>query len=131
MINVNNSNINWFIERAYNYQPIKMVEFQHPCPRYVVYMYLKRDVCASLFPSGKVYSEAFYLDGQGLFLKGQCNNNCFRYLCMLENGSSSFEYEFAVRSKKANEFVRKLKGIYTFTTGWAFGLSSLLAVPWT
>ncbi|KAD4982813.1 hypothetical protein E3N88_19484 [Mikania micrantha] len=44
----------WFVERAYEYRPIKVVEFEQPRPHCVVYLDLKHDVCANLFPSGSV-----------------------------------------------------------------------------
>ncbi|KAJ0683090.1 putative chromatin remodeling & transcription regulator BTB-POZ family [Helianthus annuus] len=48
-----NSNVNRrFVERPYKVRPIKMVKFQQPRPHCVVYLELKRDICASLFPSG-------------------------------------------------------------------------------
>ncbi|KAK6142748.1 hypothetical protein DH2020_023096 [Rehmannia glutinosa] len=54
-----------FVERAYKYRPVKVVEFEHPRQQCVVYLDLKREECANLFPSGRVYSQAFHLGGQG------------------------------------------------------------------
>ncbi|XVF80166.1 hypothetical protein PTKIN_Ptkin15bG0049300 [Pterospermum kingtungense] len=129
-----------FIERAYKYRPVKVVEFELPRQQCVVYLDLKREECANLFRSGRVYSQAFHLGGQGFFLSAHCNMDqqssfhCFGlFLGMQEKGSISFavDYEFAARSKPTEEFVSKYKGNYTFTGGKAVGYRNLFAIPWT
>ncbi|KAK8921560.1 BTB/POZ domain-containing protein POB1 [Platanthera zijinensis] len=129
-----------FVERAYKYRPVKVVEFDMPHPQCIVYLDLRRDECANLFPSGRVYSQAFHLGGQGFFLSAHCNMDqqssfhCFGlFLGMQEKGSVSFtvDYEFAARTKPAGEFVSKYKGYYTFTGGKAVGYRNLFAIPWT
>ncbi|XP_055807379.1 BTB/POZ domain-containing protein POB1-like isoform X2 [Solanum dulcamara] len=129
-----------FVERAYKYRPVKVVEFELPRQQCIVYLDLKRDECANLFPSGRVYSQAFHLGGQGFFLSAHCNMDqqssfhCFGlFLGMQEKGSVSFavDYEFAVRTKPAEEYVSKYKGNYTFTGGKAVGYRNLFAIPWT
>jgi hypothetical protein len=129
-----------FVERAYKYRPVKVVEFELPRQQCVVYLDLKREECVNLFPSGRVYSQAFHLGGQGFFLSAHCNMDqqssfhCFGlFLGMQEKGSVSFavDYEFAARSKPAEEFVSKYKGNYTFTGGKAVGYRNLFAIPWT
>ncbi|XP_039011972.1 BTB/POZ domain-containing protein POB1-like isoform X2 [Hibiscus syriacus] len=128
-----------FIERAYKYRPVKVVEFELPRQQCVVYLDLKREECANLFPSGRVYSQAFHLGGQGFFLSAHCNMDqqssfhCFGlFLGMQEKGTVSFtvDYEFAARSKPTDEFVSKYKGNYTFTGGKAVGYRNLFAIPW-
>ncbi|XP_010261454.1 PREDICTED: BTB/POZ domain-containing protein POB1 isoform X1 [Nelumbo nucifera] len=129
-----------FIERAYKYRPVKVVEFELPRQQCVVYLDLKREECLNLFPSGRVYSQAFHLGGQGFFLSAHCNMDqqssfhCFGlFLGMQEKGSVSFavDYEFAARSKPTEEYVSKYKGNYTFTGGKAVGYRNLFAIPWT
>ncbi|KAJ8479702.1 hypothetical protein OPV22_023429 [Ensete ventricosum] len=129
-----------FTERAYKYRPLKVVEFERPHPQCIVYLDLTRDECAKLFPSGRVYSQAFHLGGQGFFLSAHCNLDqhslfhCFGlFLGMQEKGSISFtvEYEFAARTKPSGEFVSKYKGFYTFTGGKAVGYRNLFGIPWT
>ncbi|KAJ6879516.1 BTB/POZ domain-containing protein POB1-like [Populus alba x Populus x berolinensis] len=129
-----------FVERAYKYRPVKVVEFELPRQQCVVYLDLKREECANLCPSGRVYSQAFHLGGQGFFLSAHCNMDqqssfhCFGlFLGMQEKGSVSFavDYEFAARSKPTEEFVSKYKGNYTFTGGKAVGYRNLFAIPWT
>ncbi|KAJ6404311.1 hypothetical protein OIU84_012481 [Salix udensis] len=129
-----------FVERAYKYRPVKVVEFELPRQQCVVYLDLKREECVNLFPSGRVYSQAFHLGGQGFFLSAHCNMDqqssfhCFGlFLGMQEKGSVSFavDYEFAARSKPTEEFVSKYKGNYTFTGGKAVGYRNLFAIPWT
>ncbi|GAV77002.1 BTB domain-containing protein/BACK domain-containing protein [Cephalotus follicularis] len=129
-----------FVERTYKYRPVKVVEFELPRQQCVVYLDLKREECENLFSSGRVYSQAFHLGGQGFFLSAHCNMDqqssfhCFGlFLGMQEKGSVSFavDYEFAARSKPTEEFVSKYKGNYTFTGGKAVGYRNLFAIPWT
>ncbi|KAF9614552.1 hypothetical protein IFM89_019299 [Coptis chinensis] len=128
-----------FVERAYKYRPVKVVEFEHPRQQCVVYLELKREECANLYPSGRVYSQAFHLGGQGFFLSAHCNMdqqgafNCFGlFLGMQEKGSVSFgvEYEFLARSKPTEEYVSKYKGSYIFTGGKAVGYRNLFQIQW-
>ncbi|XP_010669540.2 BTB/POZ domain-containing protein POB1 [Beta vulgaris subsp. vulgaris] len=129
-----------FLERAYKYRPVKVVEFELPRQQCVVYLDLKRDECANLFPSGRVYSQAFHLGGQGFFLSAHCNMDqqssfhCFGlFLGMQEKGSVTFavDYEFAARSKPTEDFQSKYKGNYTFMGGKAVGYRNLFGIPWT
>ncbi|KAF8113789.1 hypothetical protein N665_0045s0033 [Sinapis alba] len=129
-----------FIERAYKYRPVKVVEFELPRPQCIVYLDLKREECEGLFPSGRVYSQAFHLGGQGFFLSAHCNMDqqssfyCFGlFLGMQEKGAVSFgvDYEFAARQKPSQDYSCKYKGNYTFTGGKAVGYRNLFAIPWT
>lgn len=129
-----------FVERAYKYRPVKVVEFELPRQQCVVYLDLKREECTNLFPSGRVYSQAFHLGGQGFFLSAHCNMDqqssfhCFGlFLGMQEKGSVTFavDYEFAARSKPTEEYTSKYKGNYTFTGGKAVGYRNLFGMPWT
>ncbi|KAL3645707.1 Boi protein [Castilleja foliolosa] len=135
-----NASFRRFVERAYKYRPVKVVEFETPRQQCVVYLDLKRGECAQLFPTGRVYSQAFHLGGQGFFLSGHCNMDqhssfhCFGlFLGMQEKGSVAFtvDYEFASRTKPSEDFVSKYKGSYTFTGGKAVGYRNLFGVPWT
>ncbi|KAL9369429.1 hypothetical protein Peur_040628 [Populus x canadensis] len=128
-----------FVERAYKYRPVKVVDFELPHQQCVVYLDLKREECAQLFPTGRVYSQAFHLGGQGFFLSAHCNMDqqgtyhCFGlFLGMQEKGSASFavDYEFAARSKPTEGYVNKYKGNYTFTGGKAVGYRNLFSVHW-
>ncbi|KAK3434271.1 hypothetical protein EUGRSUZ_D01781 [Eucalyptus grandis] len=129
-----------FVERTYKYRPVKVVEFELPRQQCIVYLDLKREECTHLFPSGRVYSQAFHLGGQGFFLSAHCNMDqqssfhCFGlFLGMQEKGSVAFavDYEFAARSKPSEEYVSKYKGNYTFTGGKAVGYRNLFGIPWT
>ncbi|XP_004298859.1 PREDICTED: BTB/POZ domain-containing protein At2g46260-like isoform X2 [Fragaria vesca subsp. vesca] len=142
LLAVENANATYrgFVDRSYKYRPVKIVEFELPHPQCIVYLDLKREECARLFPAGRVYSQAFNLGGQGFFLSAHCNmdqQNSFQclglFLGMQEKGSVSFvvDYEFSVRVKPEEEFQSKHKGTYTFTGGKAVGYRNLLAIPWT
>lgn len=129
-----------FVERAYKYRPVKVIEFEVPRQQCVVYLDLKQEECTNLFPAGRVYSQAFHLGGQGFFLSAHCNMDqqssfhCFGlFLGMQEKGSVSFavDYEFSARSKQSEGYQSKYKGNYTFTGGKAVGYRNLFAVPWT
>ncbi|XP_021757599.1 BTB/POZ domain-containing protein POB1-like [Chenopodium quinoa] len=129
-----------YIERAYKYRPVKVIEFELPRPQCIVYLDLRKEECQNLFPSGRVYSQAFHLGGQGFFLSAHCNMDqqssfhCFGlFLGMQEKGSVSFavDYEFSARQKPADEFVSKYRGNYTFTGGKAVGYRNLFGTPWT
>ncbi|KAL8138480.1 hypothetical protein V2J09_004481 [Rumex salicifolius] len=129
-----------FLERSYKYRPVKVVEFELPRPQCVVYLDLKKEECINLHPSGRVYSQAFHLGGQGFFLSAHCNMDqqssfhCFGlFLGMQEKGSVTFtvDYEFAARMKPSEEFHSKYKGNYTFTGGKAVGYRNLFGIPWT
>lgn len=111
-----------------------------PHQQCVIYLDLKRDECASLFPAGEIYSLAFHLGGQGVFLSAHCNMDhqgafhCFGlFLGMQEKGSVSFavDYEFAARISPGEEYVTKHKGNYTFPSGMVVGCRSLFGVSWT
>ncbi|KAL6876468.1 hypothetical protein ACP4OV_013040 [Aristida adscensionis] len=128
-----------YAERAYKYRPLKVVEFDRPYPQCIAYLDLKREECNRLFPSGRIYSQAFHLAGQGFFLSAHCNMDqqsafhCFGlFLGMQEKGSTSVtvDYEFAARTRPSGEFVSKYKGYYTFTGGKAVGYRNLFAIPW-
>ncbi|CAK7335658.1 unnamed protein product [Dovyalis caffra] len=112
-----------FVERAYKYRPVKVVEFELLHQQCVVYLDLKREECAQLFPTGRVYSQAFHLGHVPLL---------WTFLGMQEKGSVSFavDYEFAARSKPTEEYVSKYKGNYTFTGGKAVGYRNLFGVHW-
>lgn len=129
-----------FVERTYKYRPVKIVEFELPRQQCVVYLDLKREECTGLFPSGRIYSQAFHLGEQGFFLSAHCNMDqqssfhCFGlFLGMQEKGSVSFavDYEFSARSKPSEEFLSKYKGNYTFTGGKAVGYRNLFGIHWT
>lgn len=135
-----NASFRRFVERSYKYRPVKVVEFESPRQQCVVYLDLKREECAQLFPSGRIYSQAFHLGGQGFFLSGHCNMDqgsnfhCFGlFLGMQEKGSVSFtvDYEFAARMKPNEDFVSKYKGKYMFMGGKAVGYRNLFTTPWT
>ncbi|XP_058742618.1 BTB/POZ domain-containing protein POB1-like [Vicia villosa] len=131
----------FFIERSYKYRPIKIVEFEFPLQQCVVYLDLRREECANLFPSGQVCSQAFQLGGHRFFLSAHCSMDqqsfyhCFGfYFGMQEKDSANFsvEYEFAVRSRPTLEYISKYKGNFIFTGGRAaVGYRNFLSTPWT
>ncbi|KAE8720614.1 BTB/POZ domain-containing protein [Hibiscus syriacus] len=135
-----NVSFSHYVERAYKHRPVKIVEFEQPWQQCIVYLDLKREECAHLFPAGKVYSQAFHLGGQGFFFSAQCNmdqQSSFHsfglFLGMQERGSVTFavNYEFAARSKPTEDYVIKHKGYYKFMGRKAVGYRNLFGIPWT
>ncbi|CAL5194981.1 unnamed protein product [Lathyrus oleraceus] len=129
-----------FIERSYKYRPVKVVEFERPHQQGVVYLDLKREECANLFPSGCVYSQDFHIGSQGFILSAHCNMDkqsfyhCFDlFLGMLEKpyASCCVGYEFAVRSRPTLEYISKYKGDYILTGGSGVGYRNFFGTPWT
>ncbi|KAK6136581.1 hypothetical protein DH2020_029671 [Rehmannia glutinosa] len=118
-----------FIERAYKYRPVKVVEFEVPRQQCAVYLDLKREECANLFPSGE-----FILKLSTWVDKG---SSCLHIVTWINRarfiGSVTFavDYEFAARSKPTEEYISKYKGNYTFTGGKAVGYRNLFSIPWT
>ncbi|XP_039011840.1 BTB/POZ domain-containing protein POB1-like [Hibiscus syriacus] len=133
-------NVRHFVERAYKYRPVKIVEFEQPRQQCIVYLDQKREECTHLFPAGKVYSQAFHLGEQGFFFSAHCNmdqqsgfHSFGLFLGMQERGSVTFDvgYEFAARSKPTEDYVVKYKGNYKFMGGKAVGYRNLFGIPWT
>ncbi|KAI5423889.1 hypothetical protein KIW84_030201 [Lathyrus oleraceus] len=129
-----------FVERSYKYRPVKVVEFELPHQHCVVYLNLKREECANLFPSSRICSQDFHLGGQRFFLSAHCNMNqrsfyhCFDlFLCMHEKDSSNITigYKFDVRSRSSLEYINKHKGNFVFTGGRAVGYRNFFGIPWT
>ncbi|XP_022019639.1 BTB/POZ domain-containing protein POB1 [Helianthus annuus] len=126
-----NSNLNHrFVERAYILRPVKMVKFEKPRPRLVVYMDLKRDMCASLFPRGEFFSEGFELGGHTFYFYALCDiakksslHYFWLYLAIREKEAAYdvFDYEFAARSKPSKEFERKSGGKKKTGNRYLFG----------
>ncbi|KAM0048016.1 putative chromatin remodeling & transcription regulator BTB-POZ family [Helianthus debilis subsp. tardiflorus] len=128
-----NSNLNRrFVERTHKFRPIKMVEFQQPRPHCVVYLELKRDICANLFPSGNFASESFEFGGQEFFLMGLHHMDHLEVYLGTVHGpcTFAFDYEFAGRySIHAQEFVSRFKRSYTCEK--LFSPILLFKIRWT
>ncbi|KAL1556867.1 POZ/BTB G-protein 1 [Salvia divinorum] len=125
-----------FVERSYIFRPMKVVRFESPI-QCVVYLDLKRDECAQLFPAGWIHSQSFHLGGQRFILSGHCymdqNNtsHCFGlFLRMLEKDSVALtvDYDCSARMKPSEDFVRMYKWKYMFMGG---NSRSLFKMPWT
>ncbi|KAJ0683088.1 hypothetical protein HanPI659440_Chr16g0654481 [Helianthus annuus] len=109
-----------------------MVEFQQPRPHCVVYLELKRDICASLFPSGNFASESFEFGGQEFFLMGLHHMDHLEVYLATVHGpcTFAFDYEFAGRySIHAQEFVSRFKRSYTCEK--LFSPILLFKIRWT
>lgn len=62
-----------YMERTYNYQSIKVMEFEAPYPQCVLYPELKKQECTNLYPSGPVYSQAFHFGDHRIFVSVHYN----------------------------------------------------------
>ncbi|MFS8026415.1 hypothetical protein Hanom_Chr16g01486461 [Helianthus anomalus] len=108
-----------------------MVKFEQPPrhPRLVVYLDLKRHVCARLFPSDLFYSEGFELGGHMCYFHAQCvidqqqkSLHWFMLYLAIEEKESVhdvFDYKFVARSKPAADHGNKKTSWY----GYLFGIS--------
>ncbi|GMN31764.1 hypothetical protein TIFTF001_003385 [Ficus carica] len=128
------------VERAYKLRPVKVVEFQLPRQQSIVYLDLKREECTHLFPVDSVRSQAFYLGGQVFYLSAECRKDqqsSLRFFGLFlgmhgtTSESLSVEMEFSARSKPTEDYMRKYRGIATFTGGDVFGCQNLSNIPWT
>ncbi|KAG6531514.1 BTB/POZ domain-containing protein POB1-like [Zingiber officinale] len=131
-----------FVGRAYKCLIPKLVEFERPHPECIVYLYLKREECANLFPSGRLYSHGFHLGGQNFVLSANCDSDehnpfrCFGLsLVMNETGSicCTVDYEVAARTMQlAGEFVIiKKRGRYILSGGTAITFPNLIEMKWS
>jgi hypothetical protein len=105
-------------------------------------MDLKRDECSQLFPSKHIFSQAFYVGGQGFLLIARCNKDeqsglygfgLFLWIDPALKGSScvKVDYEFAARTRPSRQFVSKFNASHTFVGGVLVGCSDLFSVPWS
>ncbi|KAJ0250047.1 BTB/POZ domain-containing protein [Hirschfeldia incana] len=128
-----------FIERAYTYRPIKIVEFEVPHRQCIVYLDLTRKECNAMYRSNEIYSQKFHFGGQVFILLASCNKNQLYwfhhfglYLVTQERGSASLtvDYEFSARWKPTQEFVKTRKGKYKFTGVESIGFRDLFGTSW-
>ncbi|KAL9691693.1 hypothetical protein QQ045_012119 [Rhodiola kirilowii] len=124
--------------RAYTIIPVQVMEFRSSQPRCVVYMSLKHDECANLFPSGKLNSRSFLLNGHTFSLSAQRvqqnESHCFGlYLKMHQKGSEicQIDFKFSVMTKLREDFEDKFRTTYSFTRGETVGVHNLVNKPWT
>ncbi|ESQ37746.1 hypothetical protein EUTSA_v10028626mg [Eutrema salsugineum] len=127
----------WFFERAYRFRPIKVVEFEVPRRQCIVFLDLKQNECADLYPSSRILSQRFPLGGQEFHLSADCNMDQLNlshrfglYIWMHGSMSLTVDYEFSARSKPTEDFAVKCRGKYTFTGGKAIGFRDMFATPW-
>ncbi|CAA7017408.1 unnamed protein product [Microthlaspi erraticum] len=127
------------VERAYNFKPIKTVEFEAPRQHCIVYMDFKRRECESLYPSRWTMSQAFQLGGRMFYLSAHCTMDqlslspCFGlFLWLHGNGSVSqaLNYQFSARSKPTEEFRVRVRKNFTLVGGQAVGFRDLFGMPW-
>ncbi|XP_057443685.1 BTB/POZ domain-containing protein POB1-like [Lotus japonicus] len=127
-----------FVERVYTYHPIKVIKLDIPRRQHsVVYWDLKREVCATLLPSGPlVWSEKFRFGGQRYFLVAESNKDthCFELFLGMSKGSvgsAKVNCKFSARCRPREEFVDMKKARDTFTGGKFIGHRNLFNMPWT
>ncbi|XBH74280.1 hypothetical protein VPH35_101262 [Triticum aestivum] len=128
-------------QRAYRLKPIKVVEFDQPCPQAIVYLDLTHEECSRLFPTGKRHT-FFRLAGRDFLLMASCEMDeqsksySFGLWLGVKNVKGStclaVDYEFAARTRSSGNFVSKLKEKATFTGDWmAVGREDIFGAPWS
>lgn len=130
-----------FVERAYMYRPVKAVVNELPRYHCVVHLDLTRKECESLFPSGHIESETFYLGNHGFYLRAYCikdpqyesQQHFGLFLGIRGNESDSFkmDYEFAAWSKTEEKYTTKYSERKTLTVGQILGAWNLFQTTWT
>ncbi|KAL9689623.1 hypothetical protein QQ045_010010 [Rhodiola kirilowii] len=124
--------------RAYTIIPVEVTEFKLSQPRYDLYLNLKRDVCANLFPAGRVDSKTFDLNGHIFSLYATCNidqhsaSHCFGlFLYMHGSKICRIQSKFSVITKPSEDFEDKMCTTFSLTGGSAMRMQNLVKLPWT
>ncbi|XP_011629410.1 BTB/POZ domain-containing protein At2g46260 [Amborella trichopoda] len=128
-------------ECAYKRPPLKVIQLAANHAKCLVFLDLRREDCATLFPTGYMKSQLFYLNGYAFFLRVQCIKNkassphSFGLFLGMEDVSDSVvtQYMFASRSERNKEFRTIQMMEYTFDKGntRGYGLANLFNTPWT
>ncbi|XP_044949704.1 BTB/POZ domain-containing protein At2g46260-like [Hordeum vulgare subsp. vulgare] len=129
-------------QRAYRLKPIKVVEFDRPCPQVIVYLDLTREECSRLFPEGHISTHLFHLAGQDFRLMAYCEMDeqdkaysfgLFIATAKMTRGPTclTVDFEFAARTRSSGKFVTRWENKYTFGGDWMLGCSDLFEVPWS
>ncbi|KAL8167236.1 hypothetical protein V2J09_008735 [Rumex salicifolius] len=122
--------------RAYIRWLVKVVQLDFPQPRCVVYLNLRKDECADLFPSKQLYSQTFSIGRHSLFLMARCKKNerhVFGLFVGQSEGSETCKLDFklAVMNKSSNDFETKLTVKNHTFEGEDWGALDLLRISWT
>lgn len=131
-----NASSRQFLERAYIFRPVKVVELEVPHQQSIVYLDLKRDeLVKCALPLGGIGSQIFHLGGQLLslvavsYLVEQTNQRWFfLVLKKLGSGYCTATYEVALRKKPSEGFQSCATGSLTLTEPMSSKM--LHSVPW-
>uniref|UniRef100_N1QXQ2 Kelch-like protein 10 n=1 Tax=Aegilops tauschii TaxID=37682 RepID=N1QXQ2_AEGTA len=128
-------------QRAYMCKPLKMVEFDRPCPQVIAYMDLTREECSRLFPSKDICSHLFRLGGRDFYLAASCEMDeqstlySFGFWIAVDSMKGStcltVRYEFATRTGSSGKFVCKRKANVDITDNCMYGCEDLFDVSWS
>lgn len=129
-------------QRAYRRKPIKVVEFDRPCPQVIVYLDLTREECSRLFPEGRVFTHLFHLAGRDFFLTAACEMDeqskaysfgLFIAMTRMPKGPTclTVDFEFAARTRSPGKFVTRWEDKHTIGDDWMLGCGDLFEVPWS
>ncbi|CAM8946917.1 unnamed protein product [Rhodiola kirilowii] len=122
--------------RMYTQFPVEVRSFELSQPRCDVYLKLKRDECANLFPDGRVHSKTFHLDGHTFCLRAACEQNgpkCFGLglsMIGMESEICHVQYKFSVIAKPSEYFEDKFQGTYTLTGKKGVCVLNLMKLAW-
>ncbi|KAL9692038.1 hypothetical protein QQ045_012470 [Rhodiola kirilowii] len=132
--------VSYMTTRTYAMIPVEVRSFELSEPRCEVYLKLKRDECAKLFPDGKVYSKTFHLNGRTFTLSLACNMNqqnvshCFGLFLLMHAKRTEIcliQFKFSVIAKPTEDFEDRFKGTCSLTTNKFYGVCNLVNLPWT
>ncbi|KAK1263242.1 BTB/POZ domain-containing protein POB1 [Acorus gramineus] len=106
-----------------NPHPVRVIEFRKPKKKANVYLELKRSDCQKLSVNGTITSQAFYVHGQVFQISAQ---RCLKemqsfglFLKCVHDGTPTMvkvDYEFWVRERSTEFFVKKVKASFDFTS---------------
>ncbi|KAL4203753.1 hypothetical protein AMTRI_Chr01g129610 [Amborella trichopoda] len=128
-------------ECAYKLAPLKVKQLAESLAKCLVFLDLRQEECAALFPTGYMKSQVFYLSGNAFYLRVQCNKNDESsshsfglYLGIGERLDTVFtQYTFAYRLKPSRRFRTTGMLEYQFVKGQTseYGFANLFKTPWT
>ncbi|KAK1264287.1 BTB/POZ domain-containing protein POB1 [Acorus gramineus] len=104
-------------------EPVRVVEFRKPNKKVNVYLELRQPDCKNLSVNGRITSQAFYVHGQVFqIIAKRCLEEMQSFglfLKCVHDGTSTIvkvDYEFWVRERSTEFFVKKVKASFDFTS---------------
>ncbi|KAK1321410.1 BTB/POZ domain-containing protein POB1 [Acorus calamus] len=127
-----------FMQRSYNWRPVKVVESESPSRHSVVFFDLSRSECAGLFPFGCIVTQWFPVGEHMFYIAVCCVQNSrslshsFGVWLYLESPEEiSVSYHYAVRKNPSKLFIDVRNENYTFQSPEGYGYEDVFRTPWS